>query len=114
MVEPGESACQAKRAARLALRAAPASVVERYRHCRHRYWCPLECACRFLGDVSGKRILEFGCGEGENSVVMAALGAHVTAIGISPEMIAVARERARLDGVEVDCQIRDIFGRTGS
>lgn len=54
---------------------------------------------RLMGDLRGKSVLDLGCGEGEDSVLMASLGAHVTGIDISPKSIEVAAERARLSGV---------------
>lgn len=55
---------------------------------------------RTLGDLHAKKVLDVGCGDGENSVLLARLGAQVTGIDISPGAIAVAREKARLSGVE--------------
>jgi 2-polyprenyl-3-methyl-5-hydroxy-6-metoxy-1,4-benzoquinol methylase len=59
-----------------------------------------EYSCRLLGDLHGKTVLDLGCGEGENSVLLARLGASVTGLDISPKSIDVARLRARLSGVE--------------
>lgn len=42
---------------------------------------------KFLGDVSGKEILDLGCGLGEVSVYMAIKGAKVTASDLSPGML---------------------------
>lgn len=55
---------------------------------------------RQMGCLHGKRILDVGCGMGANAVQFAKLGARVTGIDISPKAIEVARERARLNGVE--------------
>jgi 2-polyprenyl-3-methyl-5-hydroxy-6-metoxy-1,4-benzoquinol methylase len=52
-----------------------------------------------LGDLRGKRVLDLGCGEGSNAVLLATLGAEVTGIDISPKSIELATARARLDGV---------------
>ena len=52
-----------------------------------------------LGDLRGKRVLDVGCGEGSNAVLLATLGAEVTGIDISPKSIELAAARARLDGV---------------
>ena len=46
---------------------------------------------RILGDMRGKRVLDVGCGEGSNSLMLAKLGAQVTGIDISPRSIDVAR-----------------------
>ncbi|MBI4057618.1 MAG: class I SAM-dependent methyltransferase [Elusimicrobia bacterium] len=55
-----------------------------------------------LSPVRGKRLLDLGCGAGETSVYFALQGAHVTAVDISPEMIAVARRLAEKHGVPID------------
>jgi len=41
----------------------------------------------------GDRILDLGCGTGEDAARLARLGAEVTAIDASPEMVRIARER---------------------
>jgi ubiquinone/menaquinone biosynthesis C-methylase UbiE len=53
----------------------------------------LEYAFYLLGDVRGKNVLDLGCGTGENVVPLIRRGAHVTAIDISPELIALAAQR---------------------
>lgn len=53
----------------------------------------LEYAFHLLGDVRGKTVLDLGCGTGENIVPLAERGAHVIAMDISPELIALARKR---------------------
>jgi magnesium-protoporphyrin O-methyltransferase len=44
-------------------------------------------------DLRGLRILDAGCGTGALAVEAAKRGAHVTAIDLSPQLVAVARER---------------------
>jgi SAM-dependent methyltransferase len=46
------------------------------------------------------RILDLGCGGGWTSIFLARHGHDVTGQDIAPDMIAVARENARLNGVE--------------
>ena len=46
-----------------------------------------------LPDVQGKRVLDAGCGEGYLCRKLARLGAHVTGVDYSVEMLAMARER---------------------
>jgi SAM-dependent methyltransferase len=54
---------------------------------------------RFLGDLRGKRILEYGCGLGALTVLLAKSGARVTAFDLSEASVERAGERARLNGV---------------
>lgn len=49
-------------------------------------------------DMTGLTLLDAGCGTGALAVAAAARGAHVTAIDISANLVAIARERAMLDG----------------
>jgi SAM-dependent methyltransferase len=46
-----------------------------------------------LGDVSGRRVLEAGCGPGALTAWLTDHGAAVTALDVSPEMVRLARER---------------------
>src|SRR5947208_5162386 len=52
-----------------------------------------------LGDLRGKRALDYGCGHGMAAVVLARAGADVTAFDLSPGYAAEARERLRANGV---------------
>jgi ubiquinone/menaquinone biosynthesis C-methylase UbiE len=54
------------------------------------------------GDVSGRRVLDLGCGEGAYARALAARGARVTAIDGSPALIDAARERASAAGLAID------------
>jgi SAM-dependent methyltransferase len=56
----------------------------------------------FLGDLHGKRVIEYGCGLGALTVLLARSGAEVTAFDLSEQSVEVARERARMTGVERD------------
>jgi SAM-dependent methyltransferase len=47
----------------------------------------------------GARVLEVGCGIGTDTVQFAKAGATVTAVDLSPESLALAREHARVCGV---------------
>jgi len=57
---------------------------------------------RFLlmGSLRGKSLLDVGCGDGENAVMLAQLGALVTGIDISPKAIDLAWKRAEMNGVK--------------
>jgi SAM-dependent methyltransferase len=53
---------------------------------------------------TGTRVLDVGCGVGRWSRLLAARGALVTGVDLSPTMIAQARRRAALDGVAERCR----------
>jgi SAM-dependent methyltransferase len=52
--------------------------------------------------VDGRRVLDFACGAGVTSAFLAARGARVTGIDISPASIAQARQLAERVGVSAD------------
>jgi Methylase involved in ubiquinone/menaquinone biosynthesis len=54
-----------------------------------------------LGDLTGKKVLELGCGAGEGSVYFATKGANAVATDISTGMIAVVHRVAEKYGVTV-------------
>jgi 2-polyprenyl-3-methyl-5-hydroxy-6-metoxy-1,4-benzoquinol methylase len=64
----------------------------------------------WLRDCSGKRVLDVGCGVGRWSRRLAARGATVTGIDLSPTMISEANRRADAAGVSERCRflIQDI------
>jgi len=53
------------------------------------------------GDVAGKFVLDLGCGEGGYARALALGGARVLAVDGSARLIAIARERARADGLDI-------------
>jgi SAM-dependent methyltransferase len=55
---------------------------------------------------AGTRVLDVGCGVGRWSRLLAARGAAVTGVDLSPTMIAQARSRAVADGVADRCDFR--------
>jgi len=83
-----------------------AIVLERL---RHRQW-------ELRGDLSGKRVLEIGCGVGQETVELARRGAQVVAIDISPTLVSVATRRvidaglAEMVEVEV-CAAEDLWSK---
>jgi SAM-dependent methyltransferase len=54
----------------------------------------------FLGDVRDKKVVEYGCGLGKMSILLARSGAQVSAFDISEGSVEVAQQQARLYGVE--------------
>ena len=55
-----------------------------------------------LGNIKGKRILDLGCGAGENSVYFAKRGAVCVAADYSPGMVEVALQLATANQVEIE------------
>jgi SAM-dependent methyltransferase len=50
---------------------------------------------KFIGDLSGKTVLDAGCGEGYNTRILARSGARMSGIDLSPRMIELARDEER-------------------
>src|SRR5712671_779233 len=50
---------------------------------------------------AGQRLLDVACGTGVVAVTAARLGARVTGLDLTPELLERARENARIAGVEV-------------
>ncbi len=59
-------------------------------------------AASMITPVAGKRLLDFGCGQGEEAAYFAQLGAIVTAIDISPVELQVGQDRAKANGLSID------------
>jgi 2-polyprenyl-3-methyl-5-hydroxy-6-metoxy-1,4-benzoquinol methylase len=72
-------------------------TVARYRSPRRRF--NKEFRFRVLRSLEGKQVLDVGCGDGTNAVLLASLGANVTGIDVSPKAIELAARRAELSGV---------------
>ncbi|XYI02241.1 class I SAM-dependent methyltransferase [Sorangium sp. So ce1128] len=75
-------------------------ALSRYSAARLRKRFNKEFSVQALGDLHGKRLLDVGCGDGDNTVLFAKLGAQATGIDISPGAVDRARRRARVNGVE--------------
>lgn len=72
--------------------------LRRYRGPSYRKRFSKEYRFGLLGNIAGKRILDIGCGTGENSALFALLGAKVHGVDISSSSIEIARRRVELDG----------------
>lgn len=60
---------------------------------------------RFLAQVRGKTVIDFGCGEGADSLDLARAGAsRVIGIDIQESFLEQARRRARASGLEDICE----------
>lgn len=60
----------------------------------------------WLAVREGARVLDVGCGVGRWSRLLAARGAQVTGVDLSPTMIQQAEQRALADGVADRCRFR--------
>lgn len=58
-----------------------------------------------MGEVAGKRLLDLGCGAGENSVYFAQRGADCVAADYSPGMVEVAMQLAAKNHVKIEGKI---------
>lgn len=74
-------------------------VARRYECARGQALHRMELAYESLGDLTGKRVLDVGCGLGEHSLLFAWWGAQVTGLDISGASIAIARQRAARFGL---------------
>jgi SAM-dependent methyltransferase len=63
---------------------------------------PTEADLRLCGDVKGKRVLDLGCGAGENAIAFSKQGAHVIAIDRSLAQLSLARKQADATEVRVE------------
>ena len=61
-----------------------------------------------LGDVSGRRVLDAGCGEGRFARMLAERGAQVTAVDLSAKMIELAREEERAHPLGIRYEVADL------
>jgi 2-polyprenyl-3-methyl-5-hydroxy-6-metoxy-1,4-benzoquinol methylase len=63
---------------------------------------------QIIGPVTGKRLLEIGCGGAQCGIAFAKQGAHVTGIDIAGAQLEFARELAHEHGVEITFHQRDM------
>lgn len=89
------SASEAARAP--APKATSAGVRRRYAEPPETTAFALEYALHLAGNLSGLRVLDLGCGSGENTSLLADRGAYVYAMDISAELLSLAGGRVTLD-----------------
>jgi ubiquinone/menaquinone biosynthesis C-methylase UbiE len=66
------------------------------------------CVEKLLGDVSNKKLLDAGCGEGYLARHYAKKGAIVTAVDVSERLIAAARKLSAEDGTKIEYTVADV------
>lgn len=69
---------------------------------------PTEGELRLLGDISGRRLLELGCGPEPSAIAFAKQGAVAIAVDTSAERVALARRRCEREGVRVELHHADL------
>ena len=69
---------------------------------------PTDDDLRLIGEVKGKRVLDLGCGSGENAIALSRQGAHVIAIDASKAQLALARKLADVAEVRVEWHESDV------
>ena len=69
----------------------------------------LEYAFHLLGDAKGKRVLDLGCGSGEELVPLLNRGAKVVGIDISPELISIAKRRVAEAGLNAEIRVGSAY-----
>src|SRR4051794_36360701 len=65
----------------------------------------LEYSFHLLGDVTGKTVLDYGCGAGENSTVLSMRGANTIGVDLSPELISIAERRLEKNGQKAHLKV---------
>jgi SAM-dependent methyltransferase len=82
-----------------AVRPTPPETIQRYREHKHWRLFHREYVFHLVKQFNPRHICDFGCGAGETSTELGALGYRVTGFDLSPDLLAAARRRAELDGV---------------
>jgi SAM-dependent methyltransferase len=62
-------------------------------------------AAEFLGSLAGRKVVEYGCGLGKSTALLAKSGADVSAFDISPSSVEVAERRLSANGLHADVAV---------
>jgi SAM-dependent methyltransferase len=73
---------------------------------------PLEYSYYLLDDVRGKVVLDYGCGSGENTLLLAARGGRVISMDLSESLIRLAQHRLKVNSIAGD--VRFLVGSAHS
>jgi SAM-dependent methyltransferase len=75
-------------------------ILQRYANPPAQTVFPLEYMYHLVGDIRRLSVLDYGCGDGPDTALLASRGARVRALDLSPDLLALAAARIRLDGFE--------------
>jgi SAM-dependent methyltransferase len=75
-------------------------VMQRYANPAGNTLFPLEYAYHLVGDIRGQDVLDFGCGDGRDTTLLASRGARVYSLDLSPDLLRRAAQRTQADGFE--------------
>jgi ubiquinone/menaquinone biosynthesis C-methylase UbiE len=70
---------------------------------------PLEYSFHSLGDVRGKKVMDLGCGSGEQVIALLHRGAKVVGLDLSPDLIAIAQRRLQMEGLEAEVRVGSAY-----
>jgi SAM-dependent methyltransferase len=85
------------------------SEVERYLNPPGNSPYALEYAFHLLGDARGKKVLDLGCGHGENVALLVERGAAVIGIDLSPELVQLAEQRMATAGRSAELRVGSAY-----
>jgi SAM-dependent methyltransferase len=77
----------------------PEADICRYYGAREDTVFPLEYAFHLLGDVEGRTLIDLGCGDGVNTIILASMGARVLSLDIAKESLDLTAKRAAANKV---------------
>jgi SAM-dependent methyltransferase len=63
---------------------------------------------KFAGVGTGQKVLDVGCGTGVVAITAGRIGAKVTALDLTPELLERARYNSQIAGIEVDWREGDV------
>lgn len=66
-----------------------------------------------VGDLRGQSVLDAGCGDGDNAICLAQMGAHVTALDFSQPQLVHAQRQAQSVGVQIEFVLGDVATLNG-
>jgi SAM-dependent methyltransferase len=78
----------------------PETDICRYHGAREDTIFPLEYAFHLLGDVEDRTVIDLGCGDGVNTIILASMGARVLSLDIAKDSLDLAAKRAAANKVD--------------